>query len=198
MCLADDFGDDNFMHPYFFMTIVLLGLSVTLACTLSATLVGYLVVSFKKRRQRSECHRAVERLKTKSYSAPLLADGETEEPSPCTICLEDFKPGDKLKVLPCGHEYHKECIEPWLLEKSSLCPLCKQNITAGADFHAPVREGGSDNGSPSTGLEAGGGATSPAVAAGYDGAAVRPVPTGEAGLLDGRVSAGDERSLNRA
>jgi hypothetical protein len=197
---ADDFGDDSFMHPYFFMTIVLLGLSVTLACTLTATLVGYLVVSFKKRRQRSECHRAVQQLKTKSYSAPLLADGELEEPNPCTICLEDFEPGDKLKVLPCGHEYHKECIEPWLLEKSSLCPLCKQNITAGADFHSP-RENGSGNGSPSTGLEAGAG-TSPAVAAGYDGAAVRPVQTAQTGLLEGRVSGaedvGDERSLNRA
>ncbi len=196
---ADDFGDDSFMHPYFFMTIVLLGLSVTLACTLTATLVGYLVVSFKKRRQRSECHRAVQQLKTKSYSAPLLADGETEEPNPCTICLEDFKPGDKLKVLPCGHEYHKECIEPWLLEKSSLCPLCKQNITAGADFHSP-REGGSGNGSPSTGLEAGGAGTSPAVAAGYDGAAVRPVQSAEAGLLGSLRSeeVGDARSLNRA
>ena len=49
-----DFGDDDFMHPYFFMAIVLLGLSVTLACTLTATLVGYLAVIFKKRRQRSE------------------------------------------------------------------------------------------------------------------------------------------------
>ena len=175
------------------MTIVLLGLSVTRACTLTATLVGYLVVSFKKRRQRSECRRAVQQLKTKSYSAPLLADGEAEEPNPCTICLEDFKPGDKLKVLPCGHEYHKECIEPWLLEKSSLCPLCKQNITAGADFHSP-REGGSGNGTngtPSTGLEAGGAGTSPAVAAGYD-SAVMPVQSAEAALLHNQVSGAEE------
>lgn len=134
-----DFGDDDFMHPYFFMAIVLLGLSVTLACTLTATLVGYLAVIFKKRRQRSECRRAVQKLKTKNYTAPLLAEGETDDgPTPCTICLEDFCVGEKVKVLPCGHEYHCECIEPWLLEKSSLCPLCKQNITAGADFHAPT------------------------------------------------------------
>ena len=189
------------MHPYFFMTIVLLGLSVTLACTLTATLVGYLVVSFKKRRQRSECHRAVQQLKTKSYSAPLLADGETEEPNPCTICLEDFKPGDKLKVLPCGHEYHKDCIEPWLLEKSSLCPLCKQNITAGADFHSP-RASGESGSSPR--LEAGSGSTPPAVAAGYgaDPAVARPAPTGETALLQSQVGTAEEvddaPSLNRA
>ena len=155
-CRADDFGDDDFMHPYFFMAIVLLGLSVTLACTLTATLVGYLAVIFKKRRQRSECRRAVQKLKTKSYTAPVLAEGETEDPTPCTICLEDFVVGEKLKVLPCGHQYHQECIEPWLLEKSSLCPLCKQNITAGADFHAPTPPP-AERGSSSSRLESGGG-----------------------------------------
>jgi E3 ubiquitin-protein ligase RNF13 len=135
-----DFGDENFMHPYFFMAVVLLGLSVTLACTLTATLVGYLVVSFKKRRQRTECRRAVEKLTTRSYTPPAL--GEGEEASPCTICLEEFRAGDKVKALPCGHEYHRECIDPWLLEKSSLCPLCKQNIIAGDDFHSPRPDGG--------------------------------------------------------
>ena len=201
-----DFGDDDFMHPYFFMAIVLLGLSVTLACTLTATLVGYLVVSFKKRRQRSECRRAVQKLKTKSYRAPLLTDGE--EPSPCTICLEDFAPGDKLKVLPCGHEYHQECIEPWLLEKSSLCPLCKQNITAGADFHASPRPGEETNGRESPRLEAGSGPAPPAAiqAAGYGGApaagAAAVSAAGEAALLQGQmqsgeVQVGESRSLNR-
>lgn len=43
----------------------------------------------------------------------------------CVICLEDFSNGDKLTVLPCGHEFHKQCISPWLLKRSSLCPICK-------------------------------------------------------------------------
>ena len=34
-----------------------------------------------------------------------------------------------------GHEYHRDCIDPWLLEKSTACPMCKQNITSGADLH---------------------------------------------------------------
>jgi len=50
----------------------------------------------------------------------------------CAVCLEDFEPGDLLRELPCGHRYHTDCIDPWLTEKSSACPMCK------ADFYRPV------------------------------------------------------------
>lgn len=46
----------------------------------------------------------------------------------CVICLCEFDLEDNVTVLPCKHIYHKECIEPWLVNKSSLCPICKQSI----------------------------------------------------------------------
>eukprot|EP00924_Labyrinthula_sp_SR-Ha-C_P004625 maker-scaffold_1-snap-gene-6.4-mRNA-1 protein AED:0.00 eAED:0.00 QI:140/1/1/1/1/1/2/159/576 len=46
----------------------------------------------------------------------------------CVICLSEFNLDDYATVLPCKHIYHKECIEPWLTNKSSLCPICKQSI----------------------------------------------------------------------
>ncbi|KAJ1895243.1 hypothetical protein LPJ66_004711 [Kickxella alabastrina] len=43
----------------------------------------------------------------------------------CIVCIDDFIVGSKMRILPCGHNYHIECIDPWLTSKSSLCPLCK-------------------------------------------------------------------------
>lgn len=44
----------------------------------------------------------------------------------CSICIEDFQPGEKVRVTPCGHHYHTECIMPWLTTKSADCPVCKK------------------------------------------------------------------------
>ncbi|CAD5118732.1 DgyrCDS7412 [Dimorphilus gyrociliatus] len=34
--------------------------------------------------------------------------------SSCVVCLETYEAGDKLKTLPCLHQYHHECIDKWL------------------------------------------------------------------------------------
>ncbi|CAG8573564.1 2724_t:CDS:2 [Funneliformis caledonium] len=48
----------------------------------------------------------------------------------CPICLDDFESGVELRVLPCHHQYHKICIDPWLLDISPLCPMCKTDYTS--------------------------------------------------------------------
>jgi hypothetical protein len=41
----------------------------------------------------------------------------------CTICTEDFKVGEDVRVLPCSHQFHPSCIDPWLVNVSGTCPL---------------------------------------------------------------------------
>lgn len=47
----------------------------------------------------------------------------------CAICLDDFEVGTVLRTLPCSHEFHIECLDPWLTKRSRSCPLCKHDIT---------------------------------------------------------------------
>ncbi|CAH8357152.1 unnamed protein product [Eruca vesicaria subsp. sativa] len=56
-----------------------------------------------------------------SSSSPQTKDRGTE---PCTICQESFKNEEKIATLDCGHEYHAECLEKWLVVKN-VCPICK-------------------------------------------------------------------------
>lgn len=55
----------------------------------------------------------------------------------CSICLDAFNDEDELRVLPCGHVYHKLCVDRWFLGTYSgyeihtnRCPVCKMNPKA--------------------------------------------------------------------
>eukprot|EP00746_Dinoflagellata_sp_MGD_P072130 gnl/MRDRNA2_/MRDRNA2_29301_c0_seq1.p1 gnl/MRDRNA2_/MRDRNA2_29301_c0~~gnl/MRDRNA2_/MRDRNA2_29301_c0_seq1.p1 ORF type:complete len:424 (+),score=70.02 gnl/MRDRNA2_/MRDRNA2_29301_c0_seq1:109-1380(+) len=42
----------------------------------------------------------------------------------CGVCLVDFEAGDVLrKLTPCGHRFHRQCIDRWLLEAATTCPV---------------------------------------------------------------------------
>lgn len=48
-----------------------------------------------------------------------------KEPFDCAVCLCEFSDDDKLRLLPiCGHAFHLNCIDTWLLSNST-CPLCR-------------------------------------------------------------------------
>jgi len=46
----------------------------------------------------------------------------------CVICLGDMLQGECARSLPsCGHDFHRACIDMWLLRKTS-CPLCNTDV----------------------------------------------------------------------
>lgn len=61
------------------------------------------------------------------------------EPVDCAVCLTEFFLEDKLRLLPvCGHAFHINCIDTWLLSNST-CPLCRATLfTPGFPIENPV------------------------------------------------------------
>ncbi|XP_027177280.1 uncharacterized protein LOC113776346 isoform X1 [Coffea eugenioides] len=49
----------------------------------------------------------------------------------CYICLAEYEEGDKIRILPCHHEYHVACIDKWLKEIHGVCPLCRRDVREG-------------------------------------------------------------------
>ena len=47
----------------------------------------------------------------------------------CVVCLENYKCGELVKLLPCGHCFHRDCIDCWLLQScdnnTKKCPVCR-------------------------------------------------------------------------
>ncbi|CAL9091502.1 unnamed protein product [Musa textilis] len=51
-----------------------------------------------------------------------------KDPFDCAVCLCEFEADDKLRLLPkCGHAFHLDCIDTWLLSHSA-CPLCRRSL----------------------------------------------------------------------
>ncbi|KAJ1034452.1 hypothetical protein NDA18_001313 [Ustilago nuda] len=66
----------------------------------------------------------------------------------CAICLCDFVDGDRVRILPCGHIFHRQEVDDWLVRVKKLCPICKRDITVPIPPAPPVGVSASAAASP--------------------------------------------------
>ncbi|KAM6178812.1 E3 ubiquitin-protein ligase RNF6 [Rhynchocyon petersi] len=66
----------------------------------------------------------IDNLSTRSYEHSGV-DGELGKI--CSVCISDYVTGNKLRQLPCMHEFHIHCIDRWLSENCT-CPICRQPV----------------------------------------------------------------------
>ena len=52
----------------------------------------------------------------------------------CSICFEEYKINDSIKILNCGHHYCSTCIDNWYPNNS--CPYCRQIISDNNIFNS--------------------------------------------------------------
>lgn len=66
----------------------------------------------------------IDNLATRTYGQASL---EGEMGRACSVCINEYAQGNKLRRLPCSHEFHIHCIDRWLSENNT-CPICRQPI----------------------------------------------------------------------
>ena len=59
----------------------------------------------------------------------------------CAVCTD--KLDGKIRVLPCKHAFHKDCLKPWIKSmmeerKMPICPVCRQNIYSEISYQKKI------------------------------------------------------------
>ncbi|XP_042434307.1 E3 ubiquitin-protein ligase SDIR1-like isoform X1 [Zingiber officinale] len=52
-----------------------------------------------------------------------------EDELTCSVCLEQVNVGEIVRSLPCLHQFHANCIDPWLRQQGT-CPVCKHKVNS--------------------------------------------------------------------
>nr|AAD34209.1 LIM domain interacting RING finger protein [Mus musculus] len=63
--------------------------------------------------------------------------GENDALKTCSVCITEYTEGDKLRKLPCSHEFHVHCIDRWLSENST-CPICRRAVLSSGNRESVV------------------------------------------------------------
>ncbi|KAA8531986.1 hypothetical protein F0562_006872 [Nyssa sinensis] len=114
-------------------------LSVISLLVIVSVLAAFFFTRNRRRNQQGISHqlysKVVEVLPCFTFSTARLSSytGET-----CAICLEDYKDGESLRVLPCHHEFHASCVDSWLTKWGTFCPVCKHNMSTEASHSEDI------------------------------------------------------------
>uniref|UniRef100_A0A5B7BSJ6 RING-type domain-containing protein n=1 Tax=Davidia involucrata TaxID=16924 RepID=A0A5B7BSJ6_DAVIN len=110
-------------------------ISVISLLVMVSVLAAFFFTRNRRRNQQGTSHqldsKVVEVLPCVTFSTARLSSytGET-----CAICLEDYKDGESLRLLPCHHEFHASCVDSWLTKWGTFCPVCKHNMSTEASY----------------------------------------------------------------
>ncbi|EGG16775.1 transmembrane protein [Cavenderia fasciculata] len=86
------------------------------------------------------------KLSTKKFKTGVLPNDDCS----CAICLTDYVDGEKIRILPCKHHYHLNCIDRWLIQNKS-CPFCKRDIdTTPTPTTTPATSSNNNNNNPTS------------------------------------------------
>jgi len=82
----------------------------------------------KTERWERIAHKKIDGLPTFAFSPDLAIGMDPNDCSvKCLVCQFGYEEGECLRRLPCGHCFHRDCIDQWLQTKD-FCPYCRTPI----------------------------------------------------------------------
>jgi uncharacterized membrane protein YgcG len=90
---------------------------------------GILIYNLYKNKQYESCQEKLKRIEKERNAAK---QSKKYVSSSCPICLEEFTPQMRTRLLLCGHKYCEPCLIKWL-ETNSTCPICRQSTNKKED-----------------------------------------------------------------
>ncbi|GAU89480.1 hypothetical protein RvY_02027 [Ramazzottius varieornatus] len=123
------------------IAVVVVPLSAILLMTFVAGRRPLFLTAFRQAKRRTNLINGLPERKISKSENPVNTEPtssvialKSDGPTVCSICLENYKPGDKVRMLPpCSHEFHSACVDPWLLSDHMVCPLCRQEVELPGD-----------------------------------------------------------------
>jgi hypothetical protein len=60
----------------------------------------------------------------------ILGDGDMD----CSICFGNYEEGESIRKLQCGHHFHRDCVDAWLVSRKCSCPMCLREVAPAAEL----------------------------------------------------------------
>ncbi|KAI6177291.1 RING-type domain-containing protein [Aphelenchoides bicaudatus] len=141
VCELVDTVDSDALRSFSKTSVLFVSISFIILMVISLMwLVFYYVQRFRyahaKDRLQRRLFNAAKKALTRIPTRPIKS-GDNELELECPICIDPYRIGDIVRMLPCRHTYHKPCIDPWLLEHRT-CPMCKSDILKAFGYHVNV------------------------------------------------------------
>jgi len=73
-------------------------------------------------RPRQANHLTVAEIET--LPTRIVGEGDVLLQEDCAVCQAQYAAGEVVRIIPCLHTYHLTCIDRWLTNFMSQCPIC--------------------------------------------------------------------------
>ena len=75
----------------------------------------------------------IDRLPLETYDAKAATSAHNDDSEvKCLVCQHEYNDQEQLRRLPCGHVFHAECVDEWLM-KNDNCLYCRKCIVVQDD-----------------------------------------------------------------